>query len=42
MSYDDCETNRELFKEFKISVVPLVYRFQKNKKTTTELLIQNF
>jgi DNA adenine methylase len=42
MSYDDCETNRELFKEFKISVVPLVYRFHKNKKTTTELLIQNF
>jgi site-specific DNA-adenine methylase len=42
MSYDDSEKNRELLKEFRISVVPLVYRFHKNKKTTTGLLIQNF
>jgi hypothetical protein len=42
MSYDDSSRNRDLFKEFKISVVPLVYRFHVNKKSTTELLIQNF
>lgn len=42
MSYDDSVSNRELFKEFKISVVPLVYRFHVHKKSTTELLIQNF
>jgi DNA adenine methylase len=42
MSYDDSVENRDLFKQFKISIVPLVYRFQKHKKHTTELLIQNF
>jgi DNA adenine methylase len=40
MSYDDSSSNRELFKEFKISIAPLVYRFNRHTKSTTELLIQ--